>query len=173
MQSRRGNTRGNASIAALVLVVVLASPACAQSPPSAVPTDASPQTPTPPVPVVNCDSYLPPGFKIPQDAIATRVSYRLAVDRTVHDLAVYRSSGNADLDKAALQCAGTALGWAAIQDANPTEIKWIRAIYWKIAQHILLDANPFSESPNICHGGYPVIAVRRCSMSSIFILKMC
>jgi hypothetical protein len=118
-----------------------------------------PQTPTP-APVVNCDSYLPPGFKIPKDAIATRVSYRLSVDRTVHDLAVYRSSGNADLDKAALQCAGTASGWATIQDANPTEINWIGAIYWNVTQHILMDTNPFSELPNICLGHYPTVALR-------------
>lgn len=164
-----GNTRGNTPIAALAAIVVLASPAWAQSSaPSAAPTQASPQAPQTPTPArapmtapVMCDQYLPPGVGIPSPAQATLFSFRLGLDGDFHDLAVYRSSGNRDLDKAALACASTVYQTKPVTHAgNPIEINWIGAISWDRHWHTYVEPNP-SGAPNNCTSvGYPSSAIR-------------
>lgn len=170
MRKSGGNTRGNTPIAALAAIVVLASPAWAQSSaPSAAPTQASPQAPQTPTPArapmtapVMCDQYLPPGVGIPSPAQATLFSFRLGLDGDFHDLAVYRSSGNRDLDKAALACASTVYQTKPVTHAgNPIEINWIGAISWDKRLHTYIEPNP-SDEPNICnYRNWPVQAIRR------------
>lgn len=161
MRKRQGNTRGNGSIIALAVVTALALSACAQSLPP-VPTQTSPQASGAAAqPSVNCDPYLPPGFKIPANALATQFSYRLPVDGTLHDLAVYRSSGNAELDQAAIACASATRFQVAKQEGNPIEINSIYAVSWNFTQHVLMSPKPTSEAPNICLGPYPAAALRR------------
>lgn len=161
---------GNTSIVALTAIVALASPACAQSPdPRAAPTQVAPQAPQTPTPArapmtapVMCDQYLPSGVAIPSPAQATLFSFRLGLDGDFHDLAVYRSSGNSDVDKAALACASTVYQTKPVTHAgSPIEINWIGAISWDKRWHTFIEQNPSGE-PNICnYRSYPVQAIRR------------
>src|SRR5215469_12964307 len=135
MRKCRGNTRGNAAIAGLLSALVLAFPATAQTPSTpATPTQASSQTP-PRILLykhmtVNCDIFLPTGIAVPPTAAPTLFSFRLATDGTYHDIALYRTSGNSDLDKAALACADVSYLTPVVQAGSPIEINWIEAVAW-------------------------------------------
>jgi TonB family protein len=76
-----------------------------------------------------CDRFLPPGIWRPSDNRGTLVSVRVTADGNLHDAALYRSSGDDNLDKAALSCAPT-FHIHVTQNGKPAEFVWIVAVYW-------------------------------------------
>jgi TonB family protein len=110
-------------------------------------------------PPVDCDSFLPSGVTVPRSALPTRISYRLALDGSLHDLTLYRSSGNIELDKAALACAGASHDFALDASGNPLEINWIGAISWNYFLHRLVEPDPSSDEQRVCHVEYPAAAI--------------
>lgn len=60
----------------------------------------------------------------------TQLSFKIEADGSVKDPAVVDSSGNADLDWAAVSCVG---GWRykpAMVDGTPTEVPWQAKVQW-------------------------------------------
>jgi TonB family protein len=62
----------------------------------------------------------------------TTLKFQVTVDGTVKDIVVESSSGNTDLDNAAVQCAGRWLYKPATRDGKPVEMPWKASIQWKL-----------------------------------------
>jgi TonB family protein len=162
MRKRRSNT----TVAALAAIATLSLPASAQSPnPSAAPTQTSPPTP-PPASVLGqmpptCDPYLLPGVTVSPTTPSTYFSYRFAADGSIHDVALYRSSGNSDLDKAALACAN-ATGRSApiMRGGNPIEGTWVGAVSWSERWHQFIRPDRITGIIPPCYLHCPRVAVR-------------
>jgi TonB family protein len=105
---------------------------------------------------------LPPGVALPQVETATLFSYRLTSEGEVRDPALYKSSGNAELDNAAFACVRDLGHWAKITvDGKPAEITWVLGYYWRPLpqQSSFADPSPAGRA-NRCGFYYPPIAVR-------------
>lgn len=132
------------------------TPAQPETSPSAQPS--SPST-TPPAPLrrsPDCDSYLPPGFKIPPESAPTMFWFRVDLQGNVQTLSLYRSSGNNELDQAALTCVNSLprSGKPFTQNGTPIDVTWVSAITWNYPRHHLTLPDP-SGNPHFCaHSGY-------------------
>ncbi len=62
----------------------------------------------------------------------TTLSFHIAVDGSVNNVAVAKSSGFPRLDEAALSCAGRWRYKPAMQDGNPVEVPWQANVQWKL-----------------------------------------
>jgi TonB family protein len=69
----------------------------------------------------------------------TKLSYRIAADGSVHEIAVAASSGNEELDNAAATCAGT-WRYGLVNDSRPADMPWQTNIAW------------FPPRPHFCPG---------------------
>jgi len=138
------------SRSALVSLLLIASPACAQSPPASppqAPSAAMPSMPgqNPPLPqsmpqsvpakrIENhaCkSSHTPVNLaRIPAEGTTT-LSYRIGTDGTVKDVAVTRSSGIDALDKAAAECVATWRFSPAMQNGKPVEVDKVLDLPWE------------------------------------------
>jgi TonB family protein len=136
-------------------------------PPTRVGPSASGQT-TAPAPLSNkssgrsntCDSYLPSAFVFPHAAATTLVSYHIDLAGNLSAASLYRSSGNSDLDKAAIACAFAQHQAAIIAAGKPIEVDWIGGVFWGAGVHWFGYPSPTGE-PNLCnYGSYPPLAVR-------------
>jgi TonB family protein len=106
-----------------------------------------------------CDRYLPANFVLPPTARATLVSLRISVTGDVSDVSLTRSSGNGDLDKAALACVS---GWhqAPITvDGKPIDVSLIGGVFWASRLHTFSYSSPAGE-PNVCNNSYPPLSIR-------------
>ncbi len=63
----------------------------------------------------------------------TRVGFDVTVEGTIKDPKIEQSSGNKDLDDAALHCVGFWRYKPAMQDSKPVEAAWQANVVWKIA----------------------------------------
>ena len=150
----------------LAITLVLAQPALADS--SSAPTAAlpSPQQPSsasqtsavrgPP----NCDDSLPPGVPRPNTQSATLFSFRLTPEGEVRDVALFKSSGNQDLDRATLQCASSLhFGSPMTVAGKPVEVTWIEGYFWRPRWSTFATVSP-TGTPNLClPTAYPRSAV--------------
>ncbi|HTU34289.1 MAG TPA: TonB family protein [Candidatus Acidoferrum sp.] len=166
MTKIEANARGNPSLIALASAILLALPASAQSPRPSASEPAPPQTPAPPqsAPLhksANCDLYLPPGFKVPPESTPTLFWFRVDQDGSAHVLSLYSSSGNSDLDHAALACANSALGNGKplTQDGTPIEVTWVGAISWNYPWHHLILPEPSGKAHLCGLSGYLKLGV--------------
>jgi TonB family protein len=108
-----------------------------------------------------CDSFLPAGTAFPKNATETLVSYRLGPDGVLHDPAIFRSGGSADLDKAAIACAGAFHFAPQLLTATPGDIGLTGAVRWPSQIHAFLPIVRIN-APNSCHRSYiPPVAVRK------------
>jgi TonB family protein len=73
----------------------------------------------------------------------TTLSFRVTAQGTVTQVNVAKSSGNADLDDAAVACASTWTYQPATNDGVPVEVRWQAVVAWK-----LHDASPMSWVPS-------------------------
>jgi TonB family protein len=119
------------------------------SAPTAVHSDEGPHT---------CDSYLPAGFVFPPTAQTTLISYHVGPAGKLSDVSLYRSSGNSDLDKAALACVSGQHEESTEAAGKPIEATWIGGVFWGSGFHSFGLSSP-SGQPNLCPN-YPRIAVR-------------
>src|SRR5579864_9394744 len=110
---------------------------------------------------LSCDQYLPSQFKMPPGATPTLFTFRLSADGTVHDAALFFSSGSGDLDEAALACADAERVTPFTHDGLPIEVNWVGAINWQAASHGYSPADPTGKGGRcISMHYYPPIAVR-------------
>lgn len=171
---------------ALVGTLLIASPTHAQSSSDWVPpaptedmvVTASGGRPNPapppefhPPPIgapTGCDKFLPSGLTIPQSSNGTLFSYRQSSDGQVHDATLLRSSGNNDLDKAALACANGSHLHLEIVGGIPAAISWVGGIDWARPGHPFFEPTP-DGAINLCRFYYPPDAIRRNQQGTVVV----
>ena len=172
----RSNTWGRVFRYAVVSNAFIAWPALALSSSGWIPPAPSesivitasrvraPRPPSPPpdlptiIPLPACSGFLPPGLTV-QPSGATLFWYRLMPGGDVHDASLFRSSGNSDLDKAALACANSSHRPPEIVAGKPAEILWVGGVDWSIANPVFGEPTP-NGKPNQCRFFYPPRAIR-------------
>jgi protein TonB len=97
----------------------------------------------------NCAKYLPPGMAPPNSASATLFSFRLTAQGDMRDVALFGSSGNASLDKAALACAGDYHMPPITVAGTAVEITWIMGYFWRPRSPTFAAVTP-SGQPDLC-----------------------
>lgn len=151
--------------AAFALAMLWNSAAYAQSAPTVAPTQppAAPSTSAQITPASQasqlgnqdtvprrCDGFLPPGVTYtPGWVHSTLISYRLTATGDIRDVALYRSSGNNDLDKAALACIGNRHTEPVMVAGTPADISWIGGVSWASRWHQFVPTDLDGE-PNLC-----------------------
>jgi TonB family protein len=85
----------------------------------------------------------------------TLLRFTITDEGEVRDEAVDQSSGNANLDAAALQCVRTWRYRPAVQDGKPVAVSWKAYVVWKLE---IPQPPPFAEPPRDCLHSYPVKA---------------
>jgi TonB family protein len=75
-----------------------------------------------------CSAYLPKSVANPTGA--TRLSMQIGTDGGVSRIAVAQSSGNGDLDRAAMECARPWHYKPALQNGIPVAVSWLADVYW-------------------------------------------
>ena len=98
--------------------------------------------PAPPPPPLNaprpagaphsCLSYYPPAEAQAHVEGRTLVAFTIKTDGTVTDVSVARSSGNSDLDNAAMTCVKTWLYRPVLQNGQAVELPWKAFVNWQI-----------------------------------------
>jgi TonB family protein len=104
-----------------------------------------------------CDAWYPAAETPAAVDATTLLQVRIAADGTVHDPKLVTSSGFADFDAAAQECAGHAHMIAARLDRKPIEIVWQIAIKWRHDGHSYFGP-PLSFDAAACE--YPPLARR-------------
>jgi TonB family protein len=172
---RSAKHRRVAVAAALMLAVQFPAPLTAEQTLPAVPQNAAPSIP-PDSPLAKlppeladairrnprtCDGFLPAGTAFPKGLVDTLVSYRLGQDGMLHDPAIFRSSGNADLDKAAIACVGAFRYALQLVTTTPGDIGLTGTVLWTSQIHAFIPVERL-DPPNSCHRTYyPPVAVRK------------
>jgi TonB family protein len=109
----------------------------------------------------DCDSFLPAGISIAPGTKPTLFQYRLKADGSVHDASLLRSSGNTNLDKAALACADNAPRQEPMVAGVRAQILWVGGISWAYPPHGFFEPNPDGGPAGACRSWYPPDAVSR------------
>jgi TonB family protein len=110
----------------------------------------------------DCDSFLPAGVSVAPGAKPTLFRYSLAPDGSVHDAALFRSSGNSILDKAALACADSTPRQEAMVAGARAQITWVGGISWAHPPHGFFEPNPDGRAAaGMCRNWYPPAAIMR------------
>lgn len=105
-----------------------------------------------------CDAYLPAGFVFPPSAGTTLVSYHLGMTGQLSDASLYRSSGNSDLDQAALACVSGTRWSSALAAVRPADVTLIGGVRWGSRFHSFTNPSP-TGVPNHCNK-YPPLSAR-------------
>ena len=103
----------------------------------------------------SCFSYYPTAEEKAGIQGKTRLQMTVTEEGDVRDLVVVTSSGNANLDNAALRCASRWRYKAAIQNGKPVAVTWMADAVWKIE---IPQPPPFAEPPRDCVHSYPIKA---------------
>jgi len=86
-----------------------------------------------PIPIAaphDCSSFAPAGVAIPPGAVTT-VQFHVTADGKVTNVAVVATSGNRELDRAALHCAAEWTYHPARMGDQPVEVSWRENVAWK------------------------------------------
>lgn len=109
---------------ALVLTLVSVAQAWAQPSPPPASGDAARVVRS------NCEAFTPQDVKFSSAPSATLVSVRITPQGEMRDPTLFQSSGDNELDKAALACAeGYQIGYVSV-GGKPAEVRWILAHSW-------------------------------------------
>jgi len=106
-----------------------------------------------------CDRYLPVNFALPSAVVTTLVSLHISPAGDVSNVAITRSSGNRDLDKAALACASGLHLAPVLAAGEPIDVVLVGGVFWGSRSHSLGFPSPSGE-PNLCNDAYPPLAIR-------------
>lgn len=79
-----------------------------------------------------CQQDYPPAAAAAQASGTTRVRFVITAEGRVKDPAVETSSGNADLDAAAMTCVGFWRYRPALKNGQPVEVPWKADIKWEL-----------------------------------------
>jgi TonB family protein len=108
-------------------------------------------------PRTNC--VAPESVEIPDNA-ATIFKYTVTQTGDVKDVSLVRSSGNDDLDNAALKCWGNYPLAPTTSAGKPVDATRTEGYFWTHMRPTFASANP-NGSPNLCQPtSYPVAAIR-------------
>ena len=99
----------------------------------------------------------------------TVLGFTVGVDGIPRDVSIATSSGNADLDEAAIACVKTWLYRPATRDGNPIAVPWKAQVAWSVQQAPApATGTPIQTSathttpigrPHTCDNGYPAAAI--------------
>jgi len=78
---------------------------------------------------------------------------------SIHDIALYRSSGNNDLDKAALACESATGREPMMRDGKPIDGNGVGAVGWSEHWHQLIRPDRTTATRYPCHLHYPAAAI--------------
>jgi TonB family protein len=117
----------------------------------------------------NCDRFVSPGVIVAPDTRPTLFSYRLGADGSVHDATLIWSSGNGELDEAALACANAAHRQEEIVGGAAAEIVWTGAISWSPAGHTFFVPSPKRAAAATCRIDYPAESVGRSEQGDVIV----
>jgi TonB family protein len=111
--------------------------------------------------VQGCLSFLPTGMKVPSGSAATLITYTITTAGEFRDATLFRSSGNVDLDKAALLCVTQGgHGEPTIVAGRPTDATWVGGVFWDLGSPLFTEANP-DGGQNLFPMSYPHAIIRR------------
>jgi TonB family protein len=117
-----------------------------------------------------CDDLLPARIVAAGKLISTLLSVRKLMDGELRDVSVYKSSGDADFDQAAIVCASRLHQSGQPDRINkPVEYTSVMAVGWQPRWHFLeFGASPNGQ-PHICAPSqwYPAAAIRSHSEGDI------
>ncbi|HEY2446675.1 MAG TPA: energy transducer TonB, partial [Rhizomicrobium sp.] len=78
--------------------------------------------------IIYCDSWYPPTARPSRIEGTTVMSLRLLADGGIKDVKIVGSSGNADLDQAAIECSSTVHMPPLIHDEQAVDVLWTAKI---------------------------------------------
>ena len=109
----------------------------------------------------SCDEFVQPGVS-PSGSMPTFLSYRLTLTGELRGVTLYRSSGNAALDQAAIACAAATHMPVMSIEGKPVEINWVGGVPWNSKWRTFYGLAPDGSS-HICPARqwYPKFAVLR------------
>jgi len=87
-----------------------------------------------------CQRYYPPALQEQGIQGTTLLSFRVTRYGAVRDIVVSESSGNTDLDAAAVFCAQHWLYKPATQSGRPIEVPWVAKVVWALPEPAPADA---------------------------------
>ena len=147
-------------LAAFLVVGCLGlSGAWAQVAPPASPNSPTPAEPArPPGKAQSCDPFYPTTEARAGVDGTTTLSVRITDAGDLEDGKVVQSSGNADLDAAAITCASNYFIMPATQSGLPIDIVWTVQIHWLHQVHSYLSLEPHNSCP--ARRYYPPAAIR-------------
>lgn len=137
-------------------VLLMASPFDAQAAAPAAGT-AEGTAPSAPKSTSLCDDLYPAGERSSEEDGITILSVHILPDGTMTHVAVLKSSGKADFDTAAVQCAERAKV-PQKSDGEPIEVDWVASVIWRHRSHSYVGA-PGVPMCKATH--YPVPAIRK------------
>jgi TonB family protein len=134
----------------LAILFALMAAATDAPPPPPMPAAAAPITGTPGVsrPASIGAPHVCAEIQYPVSALQTGtegrtlMQFTITSDGHVADISLRTSSGNADLDAAAMTCARDWLYQPAMQDATPVAVPWVAEVLWRIGVE-----EPYSALP--------------------------
>jgi TonB family protein len=106
-----------------------------------------------------CDSWYPAA--VSGEGRLTVMSARITADGDLRDVVVTRSSGNADLDAAAVTCAAHTYVRPAVWNDKPIEIAWTFEVLWHAGAHSFVTIKRPAGYPLTCSNYYPASAAGR------------
>jgi len=108
----------------------------------------------------DCNSFLPAGVSVAADTKPTLFRCRIDPDGSVHDVSLFRSSGDAILDKAALACAERTPHQEPISGGMRVQIHWVGAISWAHPPYGFFEPSPDGRTAaGSCKSRYPPGAI--------------
>ena len=145
----------------LAVVGLLALPcAQAQQPPSNLNANSPPRASVHPAPNT-CDSFYPAPALAEKLDRTTALSVHVTANGELHDGKLLHSSGNADLDLAAVSCVNDLHILPVTQNGLPVAIDWIIQINWGHDGHSSFTTpDPVTGKGHLCLVDYPPMAVR-------------
>jgi TonB family protein len=102
-----------------------------------------------------CANYYPEAERKAQIEGQTLLQFTITDAGEVQDPVIVQSSGNANLDEAALRCVRTWRYRPAVQSGKPVAVLWKAYVDWKL---VVPQPPPFAETPRDCIHYYPVTA---------------
>jgi TonB family protein len=103
-------------------------------------------------------SQIAPDAQFP-DGLVTTMSARLVTSHDLRDISVVRSSGHADFDQLAVNCAAKAPIRPALKDGVPIEITWTFELRWHANDHSFVTIKRPPGYPITCANFYPAQAI--------------
>jgi TonB family protein len=100
----------------------------------------------------SCEGYFPRDLRYDGAQGETTLAFTVTVRGTVEDLRVAKSSGNAELDAAAIACASHWFYKPATKDNQPHAAPWGAVVVWSVpradlANQIHRDTKPAAANP--------------------------